>query len=95
MSTKVYKDFFENTEEGVQLMNSLHKLIDNNHKSAENDGETARDYTQRAKGIREVINHINSLKTGAHKTNRQDNRVKRVLAGSDKVEGVSTEPVQH
>lgn len=53
-----YRDFFIESPEGQQFVKSLLALIDSNHEKGENEPELARDYMQRAKGIREVLAHI-------------------------------------
>lgn len=55
-----YRDFFKESQAGEHFTNSLASLIEQNHHKAENYPELARDYAQRCKGIREVIDVINS-----------------------------------
>lgn len=59
--TKAYRTFFKESEAGRQFEKTLLRLIDSAHESAENDPDHARDYTQHAKGIRQVIDHIASV----------------------------------
>lgn len=59
--TKEYKDFFVNSEAGNACVAEIKRLIDVNHKKAEDDPEKARDYMQRAKGNREVLDHIQNV----------------------------------
>ena len=58
---KEYQSFFLESVAGQHFVEHLQKLIDIQHRSAENEPELARDYVQRAKGIREVISHIQSV----------------------------------
>ena len=53
-----YRNFFEQSDAGVHFIKSLDKLIDSKHREAEKNPDNSRDYTQRACGIREVINMI-------------------------------------
>lgn len=53
-----YRNFFIKSEEGKEFMESLKKLIESEHEKAEKNPELARDHAQRAKGIREVLDHI-------------------------------------
>jgi hypothetical protein len=62
-----YINFFLKTEEGKYFTTALDEIIDNQHIQAEKDGETARDYTQRAKGARLVQEHIQSVVGGIKK----------------------------
>lgn len=55
-----YRDFFVDSQAGSDLLKSIQKLITVEHTKAENEPDLARDHVQRAKGIREVINLINS-----------------------------------
>ena len=56
-----YQQFFLRNEAGKQFMQTLQELIQTNHTSAETNPELARDHVQRAKGNRQVIEHIQSL----------------------------------
>ena len=55
-----YKNFFR-TEEGEYFLKMITDIISNNHLQAEEQPELARDYVQRAKGAREVLDHIRSV----------------------------------
>jgi hypothetical protein len=55
-----YETFFKSPA-GQQCLTTITALIDSNHQQAENVPENARDYMQRAKGNREVLDHINSV----------------------------------
>lgn len=55
-----YETFFKSPA-GQQCLTTIEALIDSNHQQAENVPEMSRDFMQRAKGNREVLNHINSV----------------------------------
>lgn len=59
-----YRVFFGKNEAGKQFIKKLEDLIAANHTDAETHPENARDHAQRAKGIRQVIEHIQSLTAG-------------------------------
>lgn len=59
--TKAYHAFFEKSEAGKYYVSQLNQLIRSAHENAENTPENARDYTQRAKGVREALDHITSV----------------------------------
>lgn len=59
---KAYEGFFTSPA-GEEFMTELNRLITNNHEHAETVAADARDYTQRAKGNREVLSHIQSVMT--------------------------------
>lgn len=69
-SSKRYREYFIESNDGQAFMLSLDSLIQSQHAKAEDT--TSKDesfaYTQRAKGIREVIVTINSLTTEAKKS---------------------------
>lgn len=54
------KQFFYKTETGAKVREELERQIDANHREAENDPDHARDFTQRAKGVRDVLSYIQS-----------------------------------
>lgn len=56
-----YQSFFIKSKAGEHFMNELINLIARNHEDAEKNPELARDYVQRAKGNREIRDHINSV----------------------------------
>lgn len=58
-----YQGFFLSDEAGQEFMTQLQAIIADNHTKAENEPALAREYSQRAKGVREVISHIQSLTT--------------------------------
>lgn len=61
--SKGYKTFFE-SDLGVDLLNSIDKMINELHNNSEKNPDNSRDNSQRARGIRDVQNLIKSLKTG-------------------------------
>lgn len=61
-----YRNFLK-TEEGKYFTDTLDEIIDNQHAEAERDPALARDYTQRAKGVRLVVEHIQSVVGGVKK----------------------------
>lgn len=64
---KAYEHFFVKSEAGNHFMAEINRLLDDNHKEAENKPELARDCMQRAKGIRDLANHIQSVMTEVKK----------------------------
>lgn len=66
MSNK-FSEFFIESPEGIQYLRILKKLITQQHEKAERNPELARDYAQRAKGIREALDMANSLSTEVKK----------------------------
>lgn len=61
MASNAYRDFFMHSPDGAHFVAKLNQLIDSNHKKGEDEPERARDYMQRAKGIREVLDQVNVL----------------------------------
>jgi hypothetical protein len=57
---KVHRTYFE-SDAGKELMTSINATITDMHKKAESNPDLAVAFTQRAKGIREVIDIINSM----------------------------------
>ncbi len=55
-----YRAFFE-SKPGEELLKFIEDVIVSSHEKAEKEPELARDYVQRAKGSREVLEHINSI----------------------------------
>jgi hypothetical protein len=55
---RAYQAFFTKAEAGKAFMATLEATIDANHRKAEDDPALAPAYTQRAAGIREIIEHI-------------------------------------
>lgn len=58
---RAYQAFFQKSEAGVEFLTKLEEMIKENHRLAENQADLSRDYTQRSKGIRDVMAHISSL----------------------------------
>jgi hypothetical protein len=63
---EAYKGFFD-TDKGKMFLTQLETMINLNHKSAEDDPEFARDHVQRAKGNRQVLDHIKIVLGGVKK----------------------------
>lgn len=57
---RAYQNFFKNIAAGQYLLHQVGEIIVTNHEKAEREPSLARDYVQRAKGAREVLDHINS-----------------------------------
>lgn len=55
-----FKTFFKESDPGQHFIKKVLSEIDSQHQKAEKDPELARDYTQRAKGMREVLELIQS-----------------------------------
>lgn len=64
--TKAFERFFS-ADEGKEFLDKLGTLIIAQHREAENDPDYARDFTQRAKGIRLVVDYISSVRGGVKK----------------------------
>lgn len=60
---KEYKAFFTESPAGQYFMQCIESLIDAAHKNAEKDPTLARDYTQHARGVRQVKEHIIGIGT--------------------------------
>lgn len=58
--SKEYKQFFESPA-GTEFLTTMTNMIDSNHEKAENEPDKSRDYMQRAKGNREVLNVVKSI----------------------------------
>lgn len=58
-----YTEFFYKSEAGKYFITSINDLITKAHEHAEDNAELARDYTQEARGARQVLNHIQSVTT--------------------------------
>lgn len=61
--SKGYKIFFE-SDLGVDLLNSIDRMIGKLHDDSEKNPDNSRDNSQRARGIRDVQNLIKSVRTG-------------------------------
>jgi hypothetical protein len=66
MSNK-YHEFFVESPEGIAYIRVLKRLIGQQHERAEKSPELARDFTQRAKGIREAMDQALSMSTEVKK----------------------------
>lgn len=55
--------FFQ-TATGQQFYSVISGIIDSKHQKGEDNPELARDYMQQAKGVREVVNLVDSIKAG-------------------------------
>ncbi len=66
--TDGYKVFLK-TEYGKYFVSIVEGIISTNHESAEENPELARDHTQRAKGAREVLDHLRSVVLDRRKPN--------------------------
>jgi hypothetical protein len=62
-----YAQFFTKTEAGKYFLNAIEEIIDTQHQEAEAEPTLARDYTQRAKGARLSLEHIQSVVGGIKK----------------------------
>lgn len=63
-----YNAFFEKNEAGKYFVNEiLIRKIADYHKQSEKQPESARDLSQRAAGIRDVLEHIQSVQTPVKK----------------------------
>lgn len=62
-----YRAFFIESIDGQKYIQKLHEAITRAHEDAEKNPELARDYTQRAKGVRTALETINSLTAGIKK----------------------------
>lgn len=58
-----YNAFFENNGAGKYFVDFVREIIVNSHLEAERNPEQARDLTQRARGARDVLEHITSVLT--------------------------------
>lgn len=61
-----YKQFF-GSPAGAEFLAELNRLIQAEHEQAEDKPELARDHTQRAKGVRSVLQHIQIVTTEVKK----------------------------
>lgn len=53
-----YSAFFEKSEAGQHFMLELARLLKDKHLKAEDDPDHSLAFTQQAKGLREISNHI-------------------------------------
>ena len=57
---KEYQNFFLKTEAGKAFMTEIERMINANHENAEKDSDKSTSFSQRARGNREVLEHIQS-----------------------------------
>lgn len=62
--SQAYANFFVKTDHGKYFIEQVRELIDSQHQKAEKEITFSRDYVQRAKGTRDVVDHINSVLGG-------------------------------
>jgi len=62
-----YQNFFVKSDTGKYFIAELERQISAAHEDAERLPEFARDYSQRAKGTRNVLDHIQSVSTEVKK----------------------------
>lgn len=55
-----YVTFFKESLAGEHFTNFITDAIERNHLKAEEDPANSRDFMQRAKGLREVLDHIST-----------------------------------
>ena len=65
---RAYQSFFLKSEAGKGFIEKIHEIIANNHSKGETDGTLSRDHSQRARGNREILEHIQSLTAERKKT---------------------------
>ena len=58
-----YNEFFFKSDAGQYFINYIESFIDKEHQKAEKSAKEARDFTQSAKGAREILNHIQTTIT--------------------------------
>jgi len=58
-----YDKFFNKSDEGKYFINYVKSIIDKSHKLSEDNPELAMAYSQKAKGARDIIQHIQSVTT--------------------------------
>lgn len=66
-----YRTFFLKTAEGQAFMSTLEQFIEQLHQLAEKDPDKARDQVQQARGVRQVIEHIQSVTAQTRKSKDQ------------------------
>lgn len=67
---RAYNAFFNKTDAGKYFIAHIEESIKTAHEDAEKTPELSRDYTQRAKGLRIVLDHITSVGTEVKKGGR-------------------------
>lgn len=68
---EAFRQFFLKNEHGQGYVKQLEELITSNHENAEKNPELARDYTQRAKGVREALAIIQTAVATTPREKRQ------------------------
>lgn len=63
-----YQRFFLKSEGGEYFMNEVRRLIADSHQKAEKNADNARDFSQQARGVRLVEEHIQSVMTEVKKS---------------------------
>lgn len=58
---KAYDQFFNKTEAGEYFIKYVTNYITDQHDKAEDNPEFSRDYTQSARGAKEIMKHIRSF----------------------------------
>lgn len=58
---KAYQQFFDKSEAGKHFMSVLEGMIADAHREAEDKPDYSRDHVQRAKGARQIFDHIVSV----------------------------------
>ncbi len=64
---RAYQAFFLTNEYGKEFMIELDNIISRQHTAAEDKPEQSRDFVQRAKGVRDVLSHINAMTADRNK----------------------------
>lgn len=59
--THDYQNFFLKSEAGQEFLTFIAERISHFHREAENEADSARDNVQRAKGLREVEDHVKAV----------------------------------
>jgi hypothetical protein len=58
---RAYDQFFNKTDAGKYFIEYVNSYVAGQHDKAEDNPELARDFTQSAKGAREIMKHIRSF----------------------------------
>ena len=59
--TSAYKNFFVKSEDGKELIEWINNQIQRYHNASEDNPSIARDNSQRAKGMRDILDHIEGV----------------------------------
>lgn len=65
--TSAYRQFFLKDEAGKEFTEFIEGLIDTAHQNAERDPDHSRDFTTKASGYRDILQHIQSVTTEVKK----------------------------